>query len=199
MPRLIDADLRRRDLADAVWRVVRRSGLEGASVRAVAAEGGLSMGSLRHYFGSQSELHLFAMRLVMHDISSRVAALALSGNPRTAAEQVLAEFLPLDDQRRAESEVWLAFTGRALVDPGLRALRDEAYDLLHAACRRLVSAIVPADAARRRRQVDLETERLYALLDGLLLHGVVRPDRAKPTLLRRILAHHLDALATTGR
>ena len=50
MPIVVDPEERRRDLAEAVWRVVRRDGLERASVREVAREAGVSMGSLRHYF-----------------------------------------------------------------------------------------------------------------------------------------------------
>ncbi len=72
MPRVVDPVARRNDLAEAVWRVIRREGLEGASVRAVAREAGLSMGSLRHYFGTQSELLIFAMRMVMDRIERRV-------------------------------------------------------------------------------------------------------------------------------
>ena len=50
VPRVVDPIERRNRLAQAVWRVVRREGLERASVREVAREAGVSMGSLRHYF-----------------------------------------------------------------------------------------------------------------------------------------------------
>ena len=115
----------RRELVGAVLRVVRRDGLEQASVRNVAREAGLSMGSLRHYFVSQSELMVFAFRTVIDRIEARLARLEPEPDPRRRAERVLAELLPLDDDRRAENEVWLAFTSRAMVDPSLRALRDE--------------------------------------------------------------------------
>lgn len=52
--KVVDAGVGRRELAEAVWRVILRDGVEGASVREVAAEAGLSSGSLKHYFGSQS-------------------------------------------------------------------------------------------------------------------------------------------------
>ena len=127
MPKVVDSDARRTQIAEAVWRVILRGGLERASVRNVAREAGLSMGSLRHYFGTQAELLAFAMPLVSERVRGRIEALDLrSCGPRLAVERVLAEVLPLDDERRAEAEVWLVLTGRALVDPNLRALRDEA-------------------------------------------------------------------------
>ena len=123
MPRQLDTDARRRELGEAAWRVIRRDGLEHASVRNVAAEAGLSAGSLRHVFPSQSELLGFALELVGERVAARIAALDGSGEARAAVERVLAEIVPLDPDRRAEFEVWLAFVARARVDPALRAGR----------------------------------------------------------------------------
>ncbi|MGG7655293.1 TetR/AcrR family transcriptional regulator [Kocuria rosea] len=190
MPIVVDPDERRKDLAEAVWRVVRRDGLERASVREVAREAGVSMGSLRHYFGSQSELLIFAMRMVIERIEERVASLPLSEDPRQDAERVLSELLPLDHQRQMENEVWLAFTARSLVDPALRALRDEAYDALRAACRRWISRLLPPG----RSELEVETDRLFALLDGLAVHAAMRPVEASPERLLAVLNYHLDGV-----
>lgn len=47
---------------------------------------------------------------------------------------MLHELLALDDERRAENEVWLAFTARALTDPALLDQHNEVHDALHQAC-----------------------------------------------------------------
>lgn len=65
VPKVIDIEARREELAQALWRVIQREGLEQASVRNVAHEPEMSVGALRHYFGSQEELLAFAMRLVI--------------------------------------------------------------------------------------------------------------------------------------
>src|SRR5262245_17919424 len=118
MPKIVDHEERRRQLAEAVWRVIRREGVEAASIRTVAEESGWSTGALRHYFTTRSELLAFAMRLVTDRVTARVLTLATRADqPRQAAERLLHEILPLDDERRAEAEVWLAFSARARVDP----------------------------------------------------------------------------------
>lgn len=192
---MVDVDARRTELAEAVWRVILRDGLDRASVRNVAREAGLSMGSLRHYFGSQTELLAFAMRLVTERARRRIQALDLSSvGPRRAVELVLLEVLPLDAGRRAEAEVWLALTGKALVEPTLHALRDEADDGLRELCGWSVRALVESGEAVLELDVDLETERLYAVIDGLAVHAVVRPERATAENLTAVLARHLDGL-----
>lgn len=193
VPKVVDPAERRHELAQAVFRVIRRDGLEQASVRNVAHEAGLSMGSLRHYFASQSELMIFAFRTVIDRIESRLAGLEPEPNPRRRAERALAELLPLDDERRAENEVWLAFTARAMVDPALGALRDEGYDALRAGCQAMVTDLSAAGLAPTN--VQAEAERLHALLDGLAAHAAMRPDIHTAESLTAAVAYHLDTLA----
>jgi AcrR family transcriptional regulator len=195
VPRVVDAVERRREIAEAVWRVIVREGLDHVSVRSVAREAGVSMGSLRHYFLTQAELLSFAMRTVMDRIERRLAALTLPDDPRAAAETALAELLPLDSERAVENEVWLAFTARAMVDPGLRSVRDEAHDRLRSGCQRWVRLLVPDGTTPAR--VELETDRLFALLDGLAVHAAVRPQEAISGRLTAVLHHHLGTIATS--
>jgi AcrR family transcriptional regulator len=194
MPKLVDPDQRRSELAQAVWTVIRRDGLQRASVRNVAREAGLSMGSLRHSFASQSELLCFAMRLVGDRARARVAALEPAADPRRHAEQLLAELVPLDDERRAESEVWLAFTGHALVDPAQRAIHQRIHDQLNGACATAITILADAGLTAEGLDVALEASRLHALLDGLALHAVMRPERVSPSLITAVIARHLDTL-----
>ncbi|MEU9024011.1 TetR family transcriptional regulator C-terminal domain-containing protein [Actinomadura sp. NPDC048394] len=182
---------RKADVVEAVWRVVRRDGLPAASVRNVAQEAGLSMGSLRHYFASQAELLSFTLCAVIERIEARIAALPSEPDPRRRAERVLLELLPLDPERAAENEVWLAFTARAQVDPKLRAVHDRGYDVLRSGCRRLVEGLAGQVTGL---DVELETDRLHTLLDGLAVHIAMRPDALTPDRARLIVARHLDEL-----
>jgi AcrR family transcriptional regulator len=194
MPKLVDHELRRRELGQAVWRVIQRDGVEAASVRKVAQEAGWSAGSLRHYFSTQSELLTFAMQMVVERVEARVDALEPPADPREAVESRLRELLPLDKERRVENEVWLAFAGRALVDPQLRARHEEVDQELRTACLRALQELGSAGRLRPGLDLELEAERLHGLLDGLALHTAMRPDRMPPQLIRLVLARHLDSL-----
>lgn len=198
MPRVVDRAERRRELGEATWRVIRRDGLERASVRTVAREAGVSVGSLRHYFETQSELLAFSMRLVAERVTERVVervgALELAGDPRHRILAVIGELLPLDDERRAEGEVWLAFTGRALVDPDLRVLNEEVYGGLHNVFGLLVDVLIRRGPAVSGLDAQVEAERLYALVDGLAVHAVTQPSQMPPERLSKVVAHHLDSL-----
>jgi AcrR family transcriptional regulator len=197
MPKVVDHEQRRRELAHAVWRVIRRRGVDQASVRTVALEAGWSPGALRHYFATQSELLAFAMQLVVERIEGRIAAIDQATDPREAVEQVLHELLPLDDERRAENEVWLAFTARALIDPALRDQHNEVHAALHQACASSIQTLAAAANDNAGQAPALEADRLHALIDGLAVHTALRPDLMKPKQIVAVLRLHLDALDNT--
>jgi AcrR family transcriptional regulator len=160
-----------------VWRVIRRDGVERASVRTVADEAGWSPGALRHYIATQSELLAFAMRLVVERIEARVAALDAAADPRRAVEHRWSTSCSaLDDERRAENEVWLAFTVRALIASELRAQHDEVHDALQQPCVTALETLAAAGRASTGLATAVQAERLHAPLDGLAVHTALRPD-----------------------
>ena len=50
MPKVVDHDERREDVAEAAWRVIGRDGLEGATLREISREAGFTTGVIQHYF-----------------------------------------------------------------------------------------------------------------------------------------------------
>jgi hypothetical protein len=134
------------------------------------------------------------MRLVVERVEDRIGALDRAADPQEAVQQVLHELLPLDDERRAENEVWLAFTARALIDPVLRAQYDEVHHALHQACATALETLAGEAGANTSSTTGLQVERLHALVDGLAVHTALRPDLMPPEHIVAVLRLHLDAL-----
>lgn len=193
-PKLIDHTERREHLATATWRVILRDGVAGVSVRTVAAEAGLSTGSLRHIFATQGELLVFALQLVVDRATARVAELPTQDTAVDTVEMVAAELMPLDRERRAEMEVYLALFTAANADPDLRGPRDAAHQKMRDACRWMLDELADREALPVETDLEVEAIRLHALLDGLAAHLVYEPPDADPEWAHRVLVHHLRSL-----
>jgi AcrR family transcriptional regulator len=200
MPRVVDRDERRAELAEAVWRVIRREGVESASVREVAREANLSTGSLRYFFDSQDGLLRFAMQYVMDRVRARIEAgvpareaAVRRGQAEQAVLALLEEVMPLDDERLAEAQVWLAFAPRSLIDPAMRKLREAADTAVRELCRQCVRGLRELGRVAPGRSVARETERLWALVDGLTVHLV--SGYTSRRVARAVLRAHLEELA----
>jgi AcrR family transcriptional regulator len=163
-------------------------------VRNVAAEAECSVGSLRHFFTTQSELLVFALRLVVDRVRTRVAALP---RPATALEEVEAiavQMLPLDQERRVEMTVYLALFSAGTGGTELREPCARAHRELRTGCRWMVSRIRSWPEEDESR-TSFEAARLHAVIDGLALHLFYEEADADPRWALEVLSSHLREIA----
>lgn len=175
---------------------MRRVGVAEASLSAIADEAGLAIGSVRHYFPNHDAILLFAM----NELGSRVSARFSAQLERVAhddvalpdVEAMLAELLPLDEDRRVETEVWLSFVAASRTRPALAEVAATVSTGIRAVIGRVLAG------AQRRGLIeigdlDLETERTTAVLDGLAL-AVVLPPHLPADIALTTLRMHIGSL-----
>jgi AcrR family transcriptional regulator len=126
MPRRVDHEERRRQIADALVRTAAVRGLHATGMREVAAEAGVSLRLVQYYFGTKEELLLAAMQHLAARFSARAIARfrKASGSRRPASPHdviaaILTEGLPADDEMRTLHVVYMAYLALSLTDPAL--------------------------------------------------------------------------------
>lgn len=105
----------RNHIIDAAARLVAQQGVTATTMRAVAAEAGVSTGSVTHYFEDKAELMDEVLLDTGRRVSRRVAAAVGDRRGLAAAEQATLGLLPVDKERLTCWQIWLAFwpTGAA--------------------------------------------------------------------------------------
>jgi AcrR family transcriptional regulator len=183
MPKIVDHHERRTLIADALMRVAADRGLEEVSLRHVAAEAGVTSGMVQHYFRTKDELMAFAMEVVRERNEARVTAaagrLGPAPAPRDLIRTLLTEILPLDEQRRADGRVALAFLAYAAVRPVAAALlRADTEGMLAFLADQVATANPDLDALAAAAG-------LLGMMEGLgvyLLSGHLTPPQALAAL-----------------
>ncbi|MFE3125798.1 TetR/AcrR family transcriptional regulator [Streptomyces hydrogenans] len=198
MPRTADHEERRRQIADAVIRLISEHGLDAVTVARTASAAGMSVGLVQHYFRSKDEMLLHAFREVSARIRSRVDERIRDGvqHERPLAQvmsDVMTEYIPLDGARRAEYRVARAFAGRALDSPALadvdtesaRRLREDIARAVHNGkeCGEVDEHLDPQSAAVR----------LAAMMEGLALQVYREPEGTAGQAVTRFAVPLLEA------
>lgn len=145
MPRKVDIEQQKAGIAQAVWRLAARAGLESVSLREVAAEAGVSMGRVQYYFHTKEAMLLHGLQLAQQHMQTRVEQ-RLEQLPEPADAEdilraVLEEMLGDDHDTQQVIRVSIAYYPRALEDPHIAellfaddaALRTYAADVVRAA------------------------------------------------------------------
>lgn len=185
MPKIVDHEARRTELAEAVWRVIARDGVAEVSMRTVAAEAGWSSGALRHYFTTRAELLAFACQHVIDTVTSRVSSRWPSDQPLQAVRESLLETVPADARRATEATIAFAFLTLGLSDPALARVQRTHFTAMYGLCRQIVD-LLDANGLLAPHRTSNETlaRRLHAVVDGLSIH---------------VLAGHLTAEEMTAQ
>ncbi|MGI5506891.1 TetR/AcrR family transcriptional regulator [Lentzea sp. CA-135723] len=113
MPKRVDHDEKRRDLAEALFRIASAKGLQAVTLRAVAAEAGVSMFQIQYYFPTKEEMLRHAWRRITELGAERagkgIAEAAETGDERAVIRACVLGVLPTDERTRMLCAVQIAY------------------------------------------------------------------------------------------
>ncbi|MFD9408640.1 TetR/AcrR family transcriptional regulator [Streptomyces sp. NPDC059989] len=180
MPKQVDHEGRRRLIADAVCHLADERGLEGVTLRDVAARAQVSMGAVQRCFHTKEEMLVFALGHIGERIGERVRARLVRSPAQSAASALghaATEVSLLREEHRAEARVWLAFVAQAAVSEVLAKTVKANYAALQETFTRLISEASEASEDAGPASVPLDAQReartLLALADGLTAHVLI--------------------------
>lgn len=186
-----EADARRLSLIEAAARVLARDGASGASVRAIALEGGVSPGLIVHHFGGVDALIAATYAHVGDRVTAALdAAVAAAGpDPRARLNAYVAASFAPPIADRALLATWTAFWGLVIARADIAALHETQYARYRAEVEELLGACGLAPPARRHAAIAIT-----ALVDGLWLELCLSPEVIGPDEARTIAEAQIAAL-----
>ncbi|MFE3261836.1 TetR/AcrR family transcriptional regulator [Nocardia sp. NPDC059091] len=188
MPKIVDHEERRRTISAAACRVIATAGLANTTVRDIATEAGCTTGMVVHYFDGKRQVLLAALASATTAVEERITEMVTQS---ADMYEVLCQCLPMDETRRIEWQVWIAFWDWATHDAELAGEQRRRYRAWRESLQ-----MVLASAGYAGRALESVAEELMVIIDGIGLQAVFDPDRFTPeyqlALLRRQAARVLD-------
>ena len=120
MPKIVDHDQRRDEIALVACRVVAEHGFDQATIVRIAREAGYTTGMVAHYYDTKQEIVIAALRLILRRIEERLTRPA--GDVPPDLLNILTEALPVDEERFIECAFWTAFWGQVSADKKLKRI-----------------------------------------------------------------------------
>ncbi len=188
---------RRADMIEATLDCIADLGIQGTTVRAVAAHAGVSNGLIRHHFASKDNLIVAAYRRtieIMTDPALRMLAPG-QGTPHERLGRFLVASLggPVADPRMLS--LWATFISQVHRNPDLAGVHHDGYLAFRRASESLIADVM---AAEGRRLDASERARLgiafNALIDGLWLEGCLSAEEIDEALQIEIGFSSVEAL-----
>ncbi|GAA4020656.1 TetR/AcrR family transcriptional regulator [Allokutzneria multivorans] len=196
MPKQVDHEQRRRHIAEAVLRITSRDGLEAVSLRDVAREAGVSMGSVQHYFKTKDDMLVFALERIVESARERIRTRLEPLLPPTSISGLFRAIavagLPMDEESVEEARVIIAFDSRSHVAPRLAEINQRIYAESLGSLAAQFAELQAMGGFPEERDPHREAGVFLAVADGLraaVVLGSMNKDDAA-----RIAEYHVDSV-----
>lgn len=172
MPKQVDPNARRAELAAATRRAILRRGLEGVTLREVAREAGWSIGVLTHYFETKDEL----LRYSLADpawVMNRFTSMQPDG--LESIRRLLERLLPTSPGMREMWQVWMTFWVSWPGDSGWDEERRTRQRRFRRYCRDLIVHARDRGELCPARDENADGDALATLIHGLGVQATLDP------------------------
>src|ERR1700752_4805256 len=145
---------RRADLVQAAIRCLSEGGMSAFKLERIAAEAGVSLGLMSHYFTNKTELLTEVYRAALYeDVHRKLTELgngAATGSPADRLCRILDAIIDPEYLKPANLTVWVALWGEIVVNPDLR----RAHRALYRSYLQSLADLIGSVAQERRRTVN---------------------------------------------
>ncbi len=195
MPKVVNHDARREEVAEATWRVIAKHGVDGATLREIAREAGFTTGVIHHYFRDRGELMAFAYQLIAEQTAERLRETLAglpAGMPRVRAT---IEALVPRELKSGRVAALLGFWSSATIDDRHRALNMAFYDRYRGLVREQVEGAIAVGDLPAHLDPDDTADQLVALGEGLFVRTALDPKRFSPERRAQLISSTLAMFA----
>ena len=176
MPKLVDHNARREEIARATWTIIQKYGVDGIRLRDIADQVGFTTGVFSHYFRDKGGLLRYAFNLSFEHINENIASSNKSVNSGLKQfRDALVALVPDNRNPASVAFVSMCFGIRNLNDPLLMA----DYKKKRKQYSQLLKSYL-SDAVAQREipigQITGDTLDLsFAVLDGVCIAALQNP------------------------
>ena len=189
MPRRVDANVRRRDIAAAALAIANESGVPAVTFRRVADRLGPSTSTtaVTHYAPTRGDLLLLTFHHAFDKIHAFATPLLRVLPPRVAMAAVIEGSLPLRKDTRVLARLWIELVMEAERQPELKPALATHNSWFRTEVHRLIERLdADTDAATA-------TDLVVTIVDGIAVAALAEPE-AWPPRRQRKTAYRLLAV-----
>jgi AcrR family transcriptional regulator len=199
VPKIVDHDRRRKEIAMLTLDVMRAVGIENASIRGIAQRGGLSMGVLTHYFKTKDDLIVFTFRWLAEHTFAQLDQLLDDHHPGLRRlEAAINTVLPQPGEPAALA-LWMSLWDRAVRNPAFAREHRDYYRRWRAYVRKFLQDAIRLKEAPARLNLDTATDLIVAGADGLWLAMTLEPRRFSKAQRQVLLRQLIDDVSKNRR
>ncbi|MFC4942609.1 TetR/AcrR family transcriptional regulator [Pseudonocardia sp. GCM10023141] len=173
----ISALVRRKQLVDAAFRVIRNEGFQAATTRRVCAEAGASLAAFHYCFSSKEEMLVeLTEQTVAELVGAQVDAVEIRGTAAESLQASLRFYWSTVEAEPGREAVLMALTQQSLNDPALAGIAEKQYEAYRRVAMETLVQIADGCNVTWTLPMDQLARMIIVVTDGVTLGWLVDKD-----------------------
>lgn len=194
MPKLIDHTARKKIVAQAVWKLLNERGVSAITIRNVAAEAGISTGSLRHIFDNRVDLLTYALDLIGQETEESMQAVSVQGQDVLNTIKVLEHFLPITPRSKAISRITLSMVSELRQVPGIKDILVARLEQIRSYFYEMLMHLDDAGQITTGTDLKVQANKLTVLSYGLSTKAIIGGKGSDPVNISKIFRSSMNEI-----
>ncbi|MDQ0159968.1 TetR/AcrR family transcriptional regulator [Alkalibacillus salilacus] len=176
MPKKIDHTERKDHIIEAMFRIVHRSGFEKATLREIAKEAGLSLGSVQHFFPKQGDIYIDAIEEIYSRFKARMDEIAHHDDENifdNAVRMIKQIVQASTEEERMENDIWMKFSIMATMNPDYHEAKNKSREVNYSFAKEIVMMLSENGFLSKDESIDEAANTLTIFIHGLVFETVM--------------------------
>ena len=194
MPKIVDAEEARHQIAKAACKAIAQKGISDVTMVDIARAAGVTTGMITNYFASKTEIIAAALRIPFANVKKKIERLMANGE--TDLSNLLEVVIPASRDHYEDVAVWINFWGLIASSEEFRKLNGFLHREGSSIYKQAVLQTWPESGGWPSDVFDTALRSIITFLFGLCAGGVTNLKTWTPAVQRNQLKLHLHFVRT---
>jgi AcrR family transcriptional regulator len=195
LPKIVNHDQRKKEIQQAVWKLIAEKGIEEVSFRKVAQSMHLTTGSIRYYFPTQEELLRYCIRSAGENVHQHILShIDLTLPCDHVLQQLVSEILPLQETGDRDMVIWYSIIEFTRKQQNLQDIAFAIFQYMRHMQKSYLELLQKGNFLKEPINIPVETTRLHSLIIGLSTYWNIDPSKEAKKWIKEALYTHLQSL-----
>lgn len=193
MPKIINHAERKDQIVEAMFRIIHYNGFEKATLREIAREAGLSLGSVQHFFPKQKDIYTFAMDVIYQRFEERMErAVQVHQGALENAVRMLKQIVHVNtEEERMENDIWLKFSIMATMNPEYHETKDRFRRVNFHFAQDILNMLRQNGYMKNSADIKDSANSLVIFIHGLVFESVIYADLYNDQVVEKEIRKYL--------
>lgn len=177
MTKKINHVKRKEDIVEAAFHIIHYSGFKQATLRKIAQEAGLSLGSVQYFFPKQKDIYLFAVDVIYERFEERMRnVIQPEQGVFEYAVRLLKQIVQVNTkEERIENDIWVKFSIMATTDTEYQDRKNEFRKINNKFAKDILSMLQENHNMNMSINIESAANSLVIFTHGLVFESVIFP------------------------